>query len=162
MRPPGCLTFRETAKADRTPCDPLAPIYDFAKSCAQLGAVQSTVPLARSALSLALRFRFVVAASGCSAEAPRNGAPPSARSSPKNVSIWTARKMLRIREALGDAKGASPLSTGTRGAPAESGADVPARGNISQSKKAAQARARFGRREQCSARPRAEHTLSLC
>ena len=55
-----------------------------------------------------------------------------------------------MREALGDAKGASPLSTGARGAPLTSGADAPALGFVSQRESVAQARARFGRGEQCS------------
>ena len=59
-----------------------------------------------------------------------------------------------------DAKGASPLSTGARGDPLTSGADAPALGFVSQRESVAQARARFGRGEQCSTRPRAEHTLS--
>ncbi len=60
---------------------------------------------------------------------------------------------------MGDAKGASPLSSDTRGDPAEGGADVSALGFMSQRKREAQARARFGRGDQCSARPRTEHSL---
>ena len=58
-----------------------------------------------------------------------------------------------------DAKEGFPPYAWCTGPPPTGGADAPALGFISQRKKEAQTRARFGRGDQCFARPRVEHAF---